>query len=156
MLQMQNVIISDSSCLILLEKIGELDLLRRLYGEILITPEVVEEVSLPTMEWIKIRAAGDLYLQHIIFDRFGLGEASSIALATELESPLLIIDDNKAKQYAKRLGIHVTGTFGVLIAAKEVGILPQIGPVLEKIAQTNFRFDDKVRQMVLKAANEKS
>lgn len=140
--------------MILLDKIGELDLLQNLYGEILITPEVAEEVNLPTPKWIKVRAANDLHLQQIISDRYGIGEASSIALATELDSPLLIIDDNKAKHYAMRLGIQVTGTFGVLIAAKEIGIIPRVSPILEKIAQTNFRFDDKVRQMVLKLANE--
>lgn len=140
--------------MILLEKIGELDLLQNLYGEILITPEVAEEVNLLTLRWIKVRAASDIHLQQIISDRYGIGEASSIALATELDSPLLIIDDNKAKHYAMRLGIQVTGTFGVLIAAKEVGIISRVSPILEKIAQTNFRFDDKVRQMVLKIANE--
>jgi len=151
---MQNVIISDSSCLILLEKIGELNLLQYLYGEVLITPEVADEVGLPMPNWIKIRAASDIHLQHIISDRYGIGEASSIALATELDSPLLIIDDSKAKQYARHLGIQVTGTFGVLLAAKDVGIIQQISPIFEKIAQTNFRFDDKVRQMVLKLAGE--
>lgn len=140
--------------MILLEKIGELDLLQNLYGEILITPEVAEEVNLPTLTWMKVRAATDIHLQQIISDRYGIGEASSIALATELDSPLLIIDDNKAKHYAKRLGIQVTGTFGVLIAAKEIGIIPRISPVLERIAQTNFRFDEKIKQMVLKIANE--
>ena len=55
---------------------------------------------------------------------------------------------------ASRLGINITGIFGVFIVAKNKGIIPRIKPVLEKIRQTNFRFSKKLEIEILRQTNE--
>ena len=52
---MQKTIIADTSCLILLEKIGELDLLHEVFGEILVTQEVADEYDLALPNWISVQ-----------------------------------------------------------------------------------------------------
>jgi len=108
---MQVTIISDTSCLILLEKIGELDLLQKLYKNILVTQIIANEYGKFLPVWIQIENPKDL--RHLILLETSLdkGEASAIALAMEKEQCLLIIDDLKGRKLAKKLGVAITGTF---------------------------------------------
>ena len=78
---MQKVIISDTSCLILLEKIGELELLNKLFGNIITTPEVANEFGLPLPSWVEIKKVADENYQAIIEASVDKGEASAIALS---------------------------------------------------------------------------
>ena len=71
---MPNVIISDSSCLILLIKIEKLHILEELYGNVLITPEVSEEIGEPLPDWIKMQKARDLKYQALIAATLDIGE----------------------------------------------------------------------------------
>lgn len=82
------------------------------------------------------------------------GEASAIGLALEIDNALLILDDQKARKLAERLSLNYTGTLGILLKAKGLGILSDIRPLLQKIQQTNFRFSDKVLNDILQAADE--
>lgn len=61
---MQQAIISDTSCLIVLTKIEKLDILKGLFGEVIITPAIAKEYQLPLPEWIKVRAVENLEYQH--------------------------------------------------------------------------------------------
>ena len=83
------------------------------------------------------------------------GEASAIALALETADNIVILDDWKARKLAERLGLTVTGTLGVIIRAKNNGLIPSIKPYLEKIRETNFRISEELEQNALKEANEK-
>ena len=82
------------------------------------------------------------------------GEASAIALALENEKSLLILDDSKARKLALRLKLDYTGTLGILLKGKELGIVSSIKPLLLQIQQTNFRFSEKVLMAILAEANE--
>src|SRR5215213_769879 len=114
---MQKTIIADTSCLILLEKIGELDLLHGVFGEILITQEIADEYGLKLPEWISIQNSSNKNYQKILEASVDKGEASAIALAVELVDCLLIIDDLKGRNLAETLGIKITGTLGVILEA---------------------------------------
>lgn len=151
---MQKVILSDASCLILLDKIGELDLLQVAFGEIIITPEVEREYGRPLPEWMKVLEVKNKTYQDLLGINIDIGEASIIALAVELEDCLLIIDDLKGRRFAKKLAINYTGTLGVLLAAKENEIISSIKPIIEKIQHTNFRVSDELISKVLKQAGE--
>lgn len=83
------------------------------------------------------------------------GEASAIALGLETSEHILILDDWKARKLAERLGLAVTGTLGVIIRAKNNGIITSIKPYLNKIRDTNFRISEELEQDALKEANEK-
>ncbi len=76
-------IISDTSCFILLSKIDELDILKKVYGEIFTTPEVAAEFGEPLPGWVKIISSTDKNLQLLLELQIDKGEASALALALE-------------------------------------------------------------------------
>ena len=151
---MPKTIISDTSCLILLDKIGEIEILHKLFGTIITTLEVIEEFGLPLPSWIKVQQPADKNYQTIIENSVDKGEASAIALAVELDDCLLIIDDLKGRKFAQQLGLTIIGTLGVIVDAKLAGIITSVKPILLKIKMTNFRLSEKLELLILKKANE--
>ncbi|RZJ85827.1 MAG: DUF3368 domain-containing protein [Hymenobacter sp.] len=151
---MPSAILSDTSCLILLEKIGELEVLHKLFGAIITTPEIAAEFGLPLPAWVIIKPVVNRKYQAIIEASVDQGEASAIALAVEYDDCLLIIDDLKGRKFAQQIGLSITGTFGVLLEAKRAGVVPLVKPILEKIKQTNFRLSAKLEALVLAQAQE--
>ena len=152
---MPKVIIADTSCLIILTKIGELDLLYKAYKRVTITHDVFLEYGEKLPLWIDVRQVNDHYRQQLIEMQLAKGEASAIALALETDDALVILDDWKARKIAERLRVQFTGTIGVLIKAKHFGIITSIKPFLMKIRETNFRISDELEQIALEEANEK-
>ena len=151
---MPKTIISDTSCFIILTNIGELDLLCKVYGQIITTPEIAAEYGEALPERVKIEVVTDKYKQQLLEMQIDKGESSAIALAIETPNSTLILDDYKARKIAEQLGIAFTGTIGVIIKAKLKGIIPSIKPFLEKIKQTDFRLSSELELIVLKEANE--
>ena len=151
---MQKVIISDTSCLILLDKIGELELLNKLFGIIITTSEVANEFGQPLPSWVEIRQPSDKNYQSIIEATVDKGEASAIALAIEMDDCLLIIDDLKGRKFANKIGLTIIGTIGVIVDAKLTGIISSVKPVLAKIKMTNFRITKELEAMILKRSGE--
>ena len=139
MLQTRRTIISDTSCLIVLSNIGELDLLRNVYGEIYTTEEIAVEFGEPLPTWVNVTEVHDKQKQQLLELQLDKGESSAIALAMESPDSTVIIDDIKARKIANQLGLQCTGTIGVIIKAKLIGVIPSIIPILTKIKQTNFR-----------------
>jgi predicted nucleic acid-binding protein len=153
---MRRTIISDTSCLILLDNIGELSILNKLFGNITTTSEVAGEFGRLLPPWIEIKEPSNKNYQSIIEASLDKGEASAIAiaLAIELDNCLLIIDDLKGRKFAHQLGLTIIGTIGVLVDAKLAGIIPSIKPILSKIKSTNFRITEQLELLILKLAGE--
>jgi len=151
---MQKTILSDTSCLIILNKIGELELVHRVFGKIVITDDVANEYGLQLPEWISIRNPQNKKYKQILEASVDKGEASAIALAVESSDCLLIIDDLKGRNLAEQLGIKITGTFGVIIEAKLSDIINSVKPILAKIKQTNFRLSDDLEKKILSKTGE--
>ena len=151
---MPKAIISDTSCFIILTNIGELELLQKVYGQIVTTPEIVAEFGEPLPEWVEIAEVKDKYRQTILELQIDKGESSAIALALETPDSVVILDDYKARKIAERLGITFTGTIGVIIKAKLNGTIPSIKPIIEKIKQTDFRLSVEIETQALKEADE--
>lgn len=151
---MRKTIISDTSCLILLDKIGELELLHKLFGNITTTTEVAAEFGQPLPSWFEIKDPIDKNYQTIIETSVDKGEASAIALAIELDNCLLIIDDLKGRRFAHQLGLTIIGTIGVIVDAKLTGIINSIKPILAKIKATDFRITEQLESLILKRAGE--
>lgn len=154
MLKMPEAIISDTSCLIVLSKIGELDLLLKMYGHVMTTVEVSTEYGDMIPDWIKIKNASNKFSQQILQINLGKGEASAIALALEIPDSIIILDDFKARKVANQLGLTITGTIGIIVKAKLKGIIPSIIPLLAKIAATDFRISKDLEIQALKEAGE--
>ncbi len=151
---MRKTILSDTSCIIILDKIGELELLGAVFGEIVITKEVAEEYGSPLPEWISVRNPHNQNYRQILEAVVDKGEASAIALAVELKDCLLIIDDLKGRNLAEQLGIKITGTFGVIIEAKLSGRIKSVKPLLAKIKRTDFRLSKDLENRILLKAQE--
>jgi len=151
---MQRTIISDTSCLIILDKVGEIEVLKRLYTEISITSTIAQEFGQALPDWISIKDAANKTYESLLQISVDRGEASAIALAVELGDCLLILDDYKARRLASSLELRFTGTFGILVEAKLSGYLPSVGSVLEKIKQTDFRLSPELERKILEKAGE--
>jgi predicted nucleic acid-binding protein len=115
------VIIADTSCLIVLSTIGELDLLEKVFGTVTITEQVSQEYKEKLPDWIKIRKAPERLLKALTAT-VDVGEASSISLALEVKDDcLLLMDDLRARKFAKNLGLKVIGTLGIIAKAQKEG-----------------------------------
>lgn len=145
---MPSVIVSDTSCLILFYKIGELDLLKKLFGKIHITDTVFKEFDQSVPDWIEIVQPKTAVYKGIS-SYLDPGEATSIALASEYKQSLLIIDEIKGRKSAKEMGIPVTGSLGVLVTAKKKGHVSAVKPIIERIQKTNFRISEELIKRVL-------
>lgn len=151
---MQKTIIADSSCLILLDKIEELDLLKKLFGKVIVTSIIAEEFGNPLPEWISIKDAENKNYQNILELTVDRGEASAIALAVEQSDCLLIIDDQKARKLALELKLNYTGTLALLVEAKLKGHITSVRPIISKIRKTNFHLTPELENKILKSAGE--
>ena len=151
---MRKTIIADTSCFIILTKIGELELLHDVYGLIITTIEIATEYGETLPEWVGIVLVKDKFKQQLLEMQIDIGESSAIALALETPGSTIILDDYKARKIADKLGLIFTGTIGVIIKAKLNGIIPSIKPLLEKIKQTDFRLSAELELQALKEANE--
>jgi len=149
------VIIADTSCLIILHKIGELDLLQRLFSQVTITPKIAEEYQNELPAWVRVTPPNEKSYRAIagILDD---GEASAIALALDMSDSRLILDDIQARKYAKRLNLSVTGTLGIIALAQKEGIIPSAMKIIDKIQDTNFRLSDRVLARIKQALREQS
>lgn len=151
---MPKIIISDTSCLIILTNIGELELLHQVYGQIITTPEIAAEYGETLPDWVEIAGVADSYRQRLLELQIDKGESSAIALALETPDSTVTLDDYRARRVAKQLGFTCTGTIGVIIRAKLKGIIPSIKPLLARIKQTNFRLSAEVELQALQQAGE--
>ncbi|QKJ29743.1 DUF3368 domain-containing protein [Mucilaginibacter mali] len=153
-MQLNKVVVTDSSCFILFDKINALNILNDLFGIVLTTPEVAAEYGSPLPEWVIIQKVDDFNLQQKFYQHVDKGEASAIALACEVHPDFLILDDLEARKFAAKLGLPVKGSAGVLVQAKQNGIIATVKPYLDLMQQTNFRIASSVIETVLKEAGE--
>ena len=89
-------------------------------------------------------------------ERFELraGERAALAIALEVGDCLVLLDDAAARVVAKQLGVSTTGTLGILLLAKERGLVAEVAPVLANLQQRGFRVTEPVRLRVLELAKE--
>ena len=151
---MPKIVIADASCLIVLTKIDELDVLRRLYGTVLTTPVVAAEFGRPLPAWIRLESARNSRQEQELATQLDAGESSAIALGLEIPGSTAILDDYKARQVADRLGVQLTGTLGMLIKATKMGVVPALRPLLDRIRETDFRFSRELEMQALLAVGE--
>ena len=150
----EQLIISDASPLIALADIGELELLQQLYEQVLITDIVRDEIHAELPEWIKVSAGYDQKQLQVLRLELDSGEASAIALALENPGSRIILDESKGRSVAKRLGLKVIGTVGIIIKAKEGGIIESGKTILSKLEEHGFWLSDKLKKDILSRLGE--
>lgn len=151
---MSKVIISDASCLIALDRINKLEILAKIFGTIVTTPEVQSEFGNTLPGWISIIEAKDQVRKNDLNKLVDLGEASAISLAIESVGATLIIDEKKGRELALKLNLKIIGTIRVLLLAKQKGVIPKIKPLLVELEKNHFRFSKSLIIKVLEEAQE--
>ncbi|RYE40286.1 MAG: DUF3368 domain-containing protein [Sphingobacteriales bacterium] len=150
-----NVIITDTSCFITLDKIDAFDVLYQTFKNIVTTPEIQLEYGSKLPSWIEIRPVMDKALQAVFKETVDVGEASAIALAMETSNAILIVDDLKGRKLASKMALSFMGTLGLLVKAKEYGVIPAVKPYVQKIQATDFRVSASLVDFILEKTGEK-
>ena len=155
--------VSDSSPIIALARCGRLDLLEQLYGRIWIPEAVRDEIAVggagsdaaQDVSWIQARPVVDRARVGLLYRELDAGESEAIALA--LETPdieAVILDDAQARRRALGLGLSVTGTAGLFVAAKARGLVGSVRQALDDLRAVGFYLDDVVYARALQRAGE--
>ena len=152
--QEYNIVIADTSCFILLDKINELDILQKVFHVVTTTEDIAAEFCKELPVWVQVKPVMNKEYQLLLQLEVDNGEASAIALSVEVDNALLILDDNKARKLAAKLHLTFTGTLGIILKAKQSGVIANVKPIMEKIQLTNFRFSEKNYKDILLLANE--
>lgn len=145
--------VTNSTCLIGLERIGQLDLLPQVFSVVFAPPTVAVEVQTP-LTWLTIQAVENLAFVTVLKTQMDEGEAEAIALAMELDDVILILDDKKARRVAQQLKLKVIGTVGMLLRAKNQGVITEIKPLLTELVQAEFRITNAILQEALRLSGE--
>ena len=155
------IIVSNSSPLINLARIGRLSLLHQLYSELTVPEAVWREVvvegagkqgsdAVKSASWIKKKTVGNIQLVRALQQELDAGEAEAIALAVEIRAGLLLMDDHMGRETARHLGLQNTGLVGALIEAKHKGFISAIKPCLNQLRDiAGFRLSEVLLARVL-------
>ncbi len=156
-------VIVNNSPLVALWMLNHLPLLRELYTEVWTPQEVKKEFlgiapitredALKNAPWIRTfpQAAPQIPALPVKLDA---GETAVIALAIEQNARLVIIDEQRARRYARHLGLSVKGTVGVLLEAKKNGLIGAIEPLLTQMQTNGIYLGQSVRDEALRQAGE--
>jgi len=158
------IAVADSGPLIGLARIGRLELLPRIFSEIIAPTEVWHEVTvkgrglpgayeISQVKWIKIKGpSAQLVLPlSILVDA---GEAQAIALAQTTPGCIILLDDARARKIAARLNIKQIGTIGLLLRAKRMGLIDKIRPHIEALIENGIYIRQQLIDTVLTEAGE--
>lgn len=157
-------VVINTTPIISLALIDQLDLLHHLYVEVLIPPAVRAEVlaggssgigvaAFVSADWIRTQSLIDPRRADLLSD-LDRGEAEVIALAQEIQADLIVIDERLARAHAKRLGLSLTGTLGVLLKAKAQGLISNIAPLIIQLQDGGIRLSSTLVAEALRLAGE--
>lgn len=157
-------LVADTSPLISLDACKQLGLLRKLYGSVVVPRAVERELSaggktgMPKgltsahRKWIGVRTLGAP--PPALVAALDIGEAEVIALALEVGSPLVLLDETAARAVARVRGLQVTGSLGVLLRAKKKSLLPAVKPSIDLMLSRGVLLGGGLVDSVLRAAGE--
>ena len=157
------LIVSDTSPITNLIQIKQLDLLRKLFGQIVIPEKVFEELSdyerqtdvIKGSEWILVKTVSNQKAIKELSGHLDLGEAEAIVLAKELKVNLLIIDERRGRNEAEKQGLEIIGLLGILVRGKQKGHLQKLQPILDQlIKEVGFRVSKKLYEFILNSVGE--
>ncbi|MDR0909885.1 MAG: DUF3368 domain-containing protein [Spirochaetaceae bacterium] len=157
------LIICDSSALIALAVCDILHLLEDLYEEVLIPQKVYEEIQVPgkpestkIKQWASSKVAKATIDNLSKANKLGLdpGETEAIALYWDKSADRLLIDDGLAREVAKQNGIKITGSSGILLLAKEQGLIPAVKPYMDMMYNSEVYITKEFYDTVLLLAGE--
>ena len=161
-------IICNSSPIIGLAKVDRLDIIEKLYREIIVPEAVFDELITKGMGKAKTAEINELLDQNIVKVQkvknreliralrkdLDYGESEAIALALELQADLVILDEKDARDIAEFYNLKKTGLPGILIRAKERGIISSVKGYMDRLIKAGFRIDDNLYNLIASSLNE--
>jgi hypothetical protein len=140
------LVVADSTPLVYLSRVGVLHVLGALFGDVVVPRTVWNEAverrpsapgidALRQASWLRVvddpSPEVDLGLDP--------GETAAILIAETIQADLLLIDERAGRKVAHERGLAVRGTLGVLVQARQSGVLPTLTPVLDSLVAEGFR-----------------
>lgn len=148
------IILADSSPLITLSRAGCLELLHEIYGEVIVSREVYDEITvagagLPGANevrhanWIRTETNPETSLPEVLTAcaNLGAGERSIIYLASALTADLVLIDDERARRAAKSVGLTIAGSIAILEWGAMRNRIPDLRSAYLNLLQQGIRYD---------------
>ncbi|NOQ35881.1 MAG: DUF3368 domain-containing protein [Methylococcaceae bacterium] len=157
------IVIADSSALVALSICDVLELLAPLFGEIKVPQAVFDEVCVENkaeFETLKFFLEDKILATSVNISNIerskglGKGELEAIALYKQLQADLLLIDDARAKKVAYVNNLEVMGSLGVLLLAKQQGLIESIHPLLKRLKYSDVFISHSLLEQVLAMAGE--
>lgn len=153
-------VVSNSSPIIHLAKIGKLGLLKDFFETVAVPEAVYRECAVEGKErkevalirnadWLKIVHVNDKKIVRLLQSSTDDGEAEAIALALEVGADLILLDDSDAREKARLYGLKITGTIGILLRAEKEGKLSSVKETLEELRITGFWVDGELMSRLL-------
>jgi uncharacterized protein len=160
-----SIVVSDTSPIRALVHLGHVAVLRDLFGNVLIPPAVVAELEQPrsrltpirlaNIPFLHIQSPGDCAVVESLLASLGPGESEAIALALEVRANAVLLDESAGRAAAIQRGLLPVGALGVLLRAKQRGLVGPLQPLLNRLeSELNFYIAAPVRREVLRKAGE--
>jgi len=152
------LVIADTSPINYLLLIGHIDILPSLFEKVILPAAVWDELKHPKAPpvvrdwvaapppWVDVRPSKPLLDASL--EALDAGEGAAIALAIDLHADLLLMDDDEGVTAARRKGLEVTGTLGVLSRAAQLHLL-DLADAFDRVKHTNFRFRQEIMDQFL-------
>lgn len=173
---MKKIVVADAGPLIALARIGQLNLLPRLFGQVLLTDFVASELTgggvfadtaalreALAADWLNVIKTSDQDLlkcrDWVNLHQIDMGEASALVLATTHvalgDDVLIVLDDARGRQAAQHAHLSVLGTAGLLILAKNAKMIAEVKPLLLALQAEHYFLSERLLSAVLQLADEK-
>lgn len=156
-------IVSNTTPIISLLKLDQLELLQKLYSEVYIPIAVHREIEagkskryyldLLGVDWINIVEIQNKSAVKYFLD-LDEGEAEAIILATEIGADLILLDEKLGRFHAKHADLKITGTIGILIKAKAEGFIRALKPLLDELTEKGVWISEQLKVKILKKVGE--
>ncbi len=159
------IVVGDSTIFIGLAKIKKVNLLKNLLQEVCIPEAVFREVAeegdqragakeVREALWIIKKEIFDSTSVNFLMTSLERGEAEVLVLAKEIKADIILLDEVKARKSAVFAGFKVIGLIGILMIAKQNGLIENIKPYIENLQRKNFRISNKIVNEALKQVGE--
>ena len=160
------VVVSDTSPLRALAHLGHLELLGALFGDVHVPPAVARELAAPLSpgvptvdvrdhDFLILRPARDSAEVRRLLGLLDAGEAEALALAREIGAERVLIDEKAGRGEAERMRLRPLGTVGILLQAKQAGLIYAVGPNIERLRrEIRFFVSDALQEYALRLAGE--
>jgi len=158
-------IVSNTSPLVYLGRIGQLGLLPQLFSQVCVPEQVALELDAGRLirgdtpdprqfPWAKLVSVTAAMIAALLTNVLGLGEGATIAYAIANGNMMVALDDRRARLLAQQLGVPVVGLVGILLKAKKAGVLPVVKPHLDAARTQGFRLHPATYAQALHLAGE--